>query len=105
MIIINTNPTAMNYILLTLAALVIYMMALNRRRYSKLKDAAYAHGMGKGISTRDWNEIRRDRALMDIYLSAVRKSNMWNEIDNVTYGKPKIWVKRDEFGIITEVRR
>jgi hypothetical protein len=60
--------------------------------------------MGRGISTRDWKAIRRDRQLYDIYLASLRKRNMRESIHREIHGKPKIWVKRDVFGLITNVR-
>ena len=94
----------MNTILIILALAVIALIVYVTKRYHTLRNNAYAHGMGGPISAHDWKIIRRDRQLYDVYLAGVRKAQMLRSIDIELHGKPKVWVKRDEFGIITEIK-
>ena len=94
----------MNTILIILALIVIALMGRVCKRYDALRTRAYRHGMGEPISTHDWKIIKRDRQLYDVYLAGVRKARMLHSIEIELHGKPKVWVKRDEFGIITERR-
>ena len=94
----------MNTILIILAPIVIALIGYVCKRYDTLRTRAYAHGMGEPISTHDWKIIKRDRQLYDVYLAGHRKLRMRESIKLELHGKPKVWVKRDEFGIITEIR-
>ena len=94
----------MNTALIILALIVIALIGYVCKRYDTLRNNAYRHGMGEPISTHDWKIIRRDRQLYDVYLAGVRKARMLHSIEIELHGKPKVWVKRDEFGIITEIR-
>ena len=97
-------PIIFNAMLVILALIVIALMAHVCKRYDTLRTRAYAHGMGKPISTHDWKIIKRDRQLYELYLMGVRKAGMLRSIEIELHGKPKVWVKRDEFGLITEIR-
>ena len=93
----------MNTALIILALLNILLIGYVCKRYDTLRNNADAHGMGKPISAHDWKIIKRDRQLYDVYLAGVRKTRMLHSIEIELHGKPKVWVKRDEFGIITEI--
>jgi len=94
----------MNTILIILALLNILLIEYVCKRYDTLRTRAYAHGVGKPISAHDWKIIRRDRQLYELYLMGVRKAGMLRSIEIELHGKPKVWVKRDHFGLITEIR-
>ena len=97
-------PIIFNAILILPALAIIALMGYVTKRYHTLRNNAYAHGMGEPISAHDWKIIKRDRQLYDVYLAGVRKARMLHSIDIELHGKPKVWVKRDEFGIITEIK-
>ena len=97
-------PIIFNAMLTLLAIIVIALMGYVTKRYDTLRNNAYRHGMGEPISTHDWKIIKRDRQLYELYLMGVRKAGMLRSIDIELHGKPKVWVKRDEFGIITEIK-
>ena len=97
-------PIIFNAMLTLLAIIVIALMGYVTKRYDTLRNNAYRHGMGEPISAHDWKIIKRDRQLYDVYLMGVRKAGMLRSIEIELHGKPKVWVKRDEFGIITETR-
>ena len=97
-------PIIFNAILILLALAIIALMGYVCKRYHTLRDNAYAHGVGKPISAHDWKIIKRNRQLYDVYLAGVRKARMLHSIEIELHGKPKVWVKRDEFGIITEIK-
>ena len=97
-------PIIFNAMLILLALAVIALIGHVCKRYDTLRNNAYAHGMGKPISAHDWKIIKRNRHLDDVYLAGVRKARMLRSIEIELHGKPKVWVKRDEFGIITEIK-
>ena len=97
-------PILFNAILTLLAIIVIALIGYVCKRYDTLRNNADAHGMGKPISAHDWKIIMRDKRLEECYLAGVRKARMLHSIEIELHGKPKVWAKRDHFGLITEIR-
>ena len=90
-------------ILLAVIDIALIRMVLKQREANRIH--VYRVVMGEVKCNDHFLKIVNQREYKDTFLKACRKRRMIDSINNEIYGKPKVYVKTDIFGIPTHIMR